>query len=136
MSGDLTGLCLYTHLVCNSDAKLTLYTLSNRLKVRYLEITIVITDHSTIRHMIGDINTQLVCDSDPYCILCFQISQEYVSHYEGSGRFLALEASITHLEVTSLDIHQVLKVEVRVNLFIRYSYPVLHNLVLTYFMLL
>ena len=36
-----------------------------------------------------------------------QISQEYVSHYEASGRLLALEASITHLEVTSLDIHQV-----------------------------
>lgn len=35
------------------------------------------------------------------------ISQEFVTHYEITERFMALEACVTHLNVTSLDIHQV-----------------------------
>ncbi|CAB4059908.1 VPS8 [Lepeophtheirus salmonis] len=33
---------------------------------------------------------------------------EYVIHFEKTKRFQALEASITHLEITSMDIHQVI----------------------------
>uniref|UniRef100_A0A0K2T121 Vacuolar protein sorting 8 homolog (S. cerevisiae) [Strongylocentrotus purpuratus] n=1 Tax=Lepeophtheirus salmonis TaxID=72036 RepID=A0A0K2T121_LEPSM len=36
------------------------------------------------------------------------IFQEYVIHFEKTKRFQALEASITHLEITSMDIHQVI----------------------------
>ncbi|QQP42012.1 hypothetical protein FKW44_016550 [Caligus rogercresseyi] len=36
------------------------------------------------------------------------ISQEYITHFEKTKRFQALEASLTHLDITSLDIHQVM----------------------------
>ena len=45
--------------------------------------------------------------SDQLRNLPVNISQEFVRHYEITERFMALEACITHLNVTSLDIHQV-----------------------------
>ena len=48
--------------------------------------------------------------SDQLRNLPVNISQEFVKHYEITERFMALEACITHLNVTSLDIHQVMNV--------------------------
>ncbi len=47
--------------------------------------------------------------NDQFRNLPVNISQEFVTHYEITERFMALEACITHLNVTSLDIHQVIK---------------------------
>lgn len=38
------------------------------------------------------------------------IVQEFVQHYSNSGKFLALEACVVHIPVTSLDFHQVMSV--------------------------
>ena len=38
------------------------------------------------------------------------ITQEFVKHYEITERYMALEACVTHLNVPSLDIHQVMNV--------------------------
>ena len=45
--------------------------------------------------------------SDQLRNLPVNISQEFVKHYEITERFMALEACITHLNVTALDIDQV-----------------------------
>ena len=45
--------------------------------------------------------------SDQLRNLPVNISQEFVKHYVFTERFMALEACVTHLNVTSLDIHQV-----------------------------
>ncbi len=36
------------------------------------------------------------------------VCQEFVRHYEAVGKLVQLEACVTHLNVTSLDIHQVM----------------------------
>jgi hypothetical protein len=46
--------------------------------------------------------------SDQLKAIPVNICQEFVNHYEAVHRFEALEASLTHLQVSSLDIHQVM----------------------------
>ena len=45
--------------------------------------------------------------SDQLCELPPAIGQEFVSHFALRGKLEALEACVTHLSVTCIDIHQV-----------------------------
>ena len=48
--------------------------------------------------------------SDQLRNLPVTLCQEFVKHYESSEKFVALEACLTHFNITSLDIHQVMNI--------------------------